>query len=152
MALCSADLAAKVFYAEKDTKTPVKAATVGLLANIVLNRALIHPLAHKGLALATSISAVLNALSLIIVLRKRLGGIGGKELLKNLAKITIASGGMVLVLLPLRKMAGVWWGYLGVVSTGIVVYGALVLLLRPRCANLILERGRKELLRWLPIK
>ncbi|MEM2266055.1 MAG: murein biosynthesis integral membrane protein MurJ, partial [Candidatus Hadarchaeales archaeon] len=84
MALCSADLAAKVFYAVKDTKTPVKAATVGLLANIVFNWALIHPLAHKGLALATSISAVLNAGLLIIVLRKRLGGIGEGELLKNL--------------------------------------------------------------------
>jgi len=144
MALCSADLAAKVFYAEKDTKTPVKAATVGLSANIVLNWALIHPLAHKGLALATSISAVLNAGLLIIVLRKRLGGIGEGELLKNLVKIMAASGGMALVLLPLRRMAEVWWGYLSVVAIGVMAYGAFALLLRPRCVTVILERGRRE--------
>ncbi|MEM4501597.1 MAG: murein biosynthesis integral membrane protein MurJ [Thermofilaceae archaeon] len=145
MALCSANLAAKVFYAEKDTKTPVKAATVGLLANIVLNWALIHPLAHKGLALATSMSAVLNAGLLIIVLRKRLGGIGGGELLKNLVKIMAASGGMALVLLPLRRMAEVWWGYLSVVAIGVVAYGAFALLLRPRCVTVIFELTKKEL-------
>ena len=145
IALGSADLAARVFYAQKDTRTPVKAATIGLLANILLNWALIHPLAHKGLALATSISATIRALLLMAVLRKRLKGIGGRELLKNLAKITVASTGMALVIFPLRTVAEVWWGYLSVVGIGVVAYGAFTLLLRPRCVKVMSELLKKEL-------
>lgn len=52
---------APAFYARKDMKTPVKIAVVALLSNIVLNLLLIGPLAHAGLALATSLSAFLNA-------------------------------------------------------------------------------------------
>ncbi|KUJ72653.1 murein biosynthesis protein MurJ [Thiomicrospira sp. WB1] len=52
---------APAFYARKDMKTPVRIAVVALLANVVLNLALIGPLAHVGLALATSLSAFVNA-------------------------------------------------------------------------------------------
>ena len=52
---------APAFYARKDMKTPVKIAVAALLTNIVLNLLLIGPLAHVGLALATSLSAFLNA-------------------------------------------------------------------------------------------
>lgn len=52
---------APAFYARKDMKTPVKIAVAALLSNIVLNLLLIGPLAHVGLALATSLSAFLNA-------------------------------------------------------------------------------------------
>jgi putative peptidoglycan lipid II flippase len=52
---------APAFYARKEMKTPVKIAVVALVSNIILNLILIGPLAHVGLALATSISAILNA-------------------------------------------------------------------------------------------
>ncbi|WP_019895551.1 murein biosynthesis integral membrane protein MurJ [Hydrogenovibrio halophilus] len=52
---------APAFYARKNMKTPVKVAVVALLTNVVLNLALIGPLAHVGLALATSLSAFVNA-------------------------------------------------------------------------------------------
>lgn len=52
---------APAFYARKDMKTPVKIAVVALISNIVLNLLLIGPMAHVGLALATSITAFLNA-------------------------------------------------------------------------------------------
>lgn len=52
---------ASSFYAQKNVKTPVKIAAVAMLCNILLNIALIHALAHAGLALATSIAAWLNA-------------------------------------------------------------------------------------------
>ncbi|UQB41534.1 murein biosynthesis integral membrane protein MurJ [Thiomicrospira microaerophila] len=52
---------APAFYARKEMKTPVKIAVVALVSNIILNLILIGPLAHVGLALATSISAMLNA-------------------------------------------------------------------------------------------
>jgi putative peptidoglycan lipid II flippase len=52
------------FFAREDTVTPVKIGVFAMVANMVLNLALIVPLAHAGLALATSISAWLNALLL----------------------------------------------------------------------------------------
>lgn len=49
------------FYARQNIKTPVRIAAVSLFVNMCLNLALILPLAHAGLALATSLSACLNA-------------------------------------------------------------------------------------------
>ena len=56
------------FYARQDLRTPVKAATIAMLVNLVLNVALMFPLAHAGLALATSLSAGLNAALLLCAL------------------------------------------------------------------------------------
>ena len=52
---------APAFYARKDMKTPVKIAIVALVSNMVFNLLLVWPFAHAGLALATSISAFINA-------------------------------------------------------------------------------------------
>ncbi len=55
------------FYARKDTATPVKIGIVAMVANMLLNLTLALPLmylwniGHVGLALATSLAAMLNA-------------------------------------------------------------------------------------------
>lgn len=49
------------FFARQDTRTPVRIALWAMGVNVVLNLALILPLAHVGLALATSIAALVNA-------------------------------------------------------------------------------------------
>jgi putative peptidoglycan lipid II flippase len=49
------------FFARQDTKTPVKIAVTALLTNIGLILVLIGPLAHVGIALATTLSNWLNA-------------------------------------------------------------------------------------------
>jgi putative peptidoglycan lipid II flippase len=49
------------FYSRQDTKTPVRIAVIAMFANMALNLALMLPLAHAGLALATTLSACLNA-------------------------------------------------------------------------------------------
>ena len=58
------------FYARQDTKTPVRIAVISMIANMVLNLMLVFPLAHAGLALATSLSATLNAALLFSRLRR----------------------------------------------------------------------------------
>lgn len=58
------------FYARQDTRTPVKIGVIAMAANMVLNLALIFPLQHAGLALATSLSAYLNAWLLLRGLRR----------------------------------------------------------------------------------
>ena len=49
------------YFARQDTKTPVKIAIKAMIANMVFNLILVWPLHHAGLALATSLSAALNA-------------------------------------------------------------------------------------------
>lgn len=55
---------APAFYARQDTRTPVRIGVIAMAANMVFNLILIFPLQHAGLALATSLSAYLNALLL----------------------------------------------------------------------------------------
>ncbi len=49
------------YFARQDTRTPVRYGIIALVANMVLNLALIWHWQHVGLALATSLSAFLNA-------------------------------------------------------------------------------------------
>ncbi|MBE9561876.1 MAG: murein biosynthesis integral membrane protein MurJ [Proteobacteria bacterium] len=58
------------FYSRQDTRTPVKIAVIAMVTNIVLNLTLVWHLEHAGLALATSLAALLNALLLYRSLRK----------------------------------------------------------------------------------
>ncbi len=66
------DMANRAFYALQDTTTPmiVSVGTAGI--NIVLNLVLVHPLAHGGLALATTLSGAFAAGTLLWLLRGRL--------------------------------------------------------------------------------
>lgn len=48
------------FFSRQDLKTPVRIAVQCMVANMVLNLILIWPLQHVGLALATSLSSMLN--------------------------------------------------------------------------------------------
>ncbi len=59
------------YFARKDTKTPVKFGVIAMTANMGLNLLLIIPLAHVGLALATSLSSLLNATLLFRGLKQR---------------------------------------------------------------------------------
>lgn len=59
------------FYASQDIKTPVRIALVVLVITQLLNLALVPFLQHAGLALAIGIGALINALWLLIGLRKR---------------------------------------------------------------------------------
>ncbi|HTM64410.1 MAG TPA: lipid II flippase MurJ, partial [Gammaproteobacteria bacterium] len=58
------------FYARQDMRTPVKIGVVAMLSNIMLNVALIYPLKHMGIALATSLSAIVNMSCLYYFLRQ----------------------------------------------------------------------------------
>ena len=128
-----------MFYAFQDTQTPVKVGVMGLVLNIVLNVLLVRHLAHRGLALATSLSATSMFLVLLEILRRKIGGIEGEALLLNLGKIFLACGGMGTVVLLFRPLSVHPLGYLGTVGAGAGSYALFVLLLRPRSGERIRE-------------
>ena len=49
------------YYARLEMRTPVRIAVIAMAANIVFSLALMWPLGHTGLALATTLSGLVNA-------------------------------------------------------------------------------------------
>jgi len=85
------------FYSLQDTRTPLKIAMICLGANVILNSILIYPLKHAGLALATSLSSILNLILLSRKLNMKLGGMDVKKNVYSLLKILLCSIPMGLV-------------------------------------------------------
>jgi putative peptidoglycan lipid II flippase len=71
-------------YAVQDTRTPVRVATVALLANVIFSLALMKPLRHGGLAVALSMSSYVQFLLLLSFLRKKRAIGDGRALLRCL--------------------------------------------------------------------
>jgi putative peptidoglycan lipid II flippase len=71
MAFIAIKIFAPVFLSRGDTKTPVKAGIVAMVSNIILNLILVQFYGHIGLAVATSLSALLNASILYFYLIKQ---------------------------------------------------------------------------------
>ncbi len=82
---------APVFYALKDTKTPVYTALIAFIINLCLSLALMGPLKHGGLALATTLSAFCNMLMLLWLLRRKIGSFGGNNIMVTVLKSGAAS-------------------------------------------------------------
>jgi len=80
-----------VYYSLGMTRVPVTISFVTIGVNVALNIALMGPLKHTGLALATSIASVLNFALLFHYLRRRIGPIGGRLLARSAARIFLAA-------------------------------------------------------------
>lgn len=85
------------FYALKDTKTPVRVASYCLLINMVGNVSLMWRWGVSGLALASTISSLVNMLVLLWMLRGRVGLLGGRSLTISFLKCLGASAAMAAV-------------------------------------------------------
>jgi len=71
MAFMSIKILVSAFFSRQDSHTPVRIGVIALVCNMALNLLLIIPLAHVGLALATSLAAIINAGLLLWTLQKR---------------------------------------------------------------------------------
>ena len=127
---------APVFYALKDTKTPVFTAFITFIINLCLSMALMGPLKHGGLALATTLSAFCNMLMLLWLLRRKIGPFGGGSIMVTALKSVAASVPMALF---------VWYGcsfvdwsqtghkvLKGAVLGGVVTFGIALYMLAAR--------------------
>lgn len=117
------------FFARQNTKTPVKIAVFSLILNTSLNLILIGPLAHVGLALATSIAAWVNAAMLYYYLRRDGHFIIDDRLKSRLWRIiasTLLMGGMLILLIPLLKEGFTIGGWYRIQSLIILVIAGKV--------------------------
>jgi putative peptidoglycan lipid II flippase len=84
-------IASPTFYSMGNSRTPVTVSVLSVLVNLALNLWLVQVLGYRGLALGTAIAAGFNALTLLWLLRRRLGGLDGRSVATATLKITIAS-------------------------------------------------------------
>lgn len=83
--------AVAAFFAIQDSRTPLRAAALSILANILLGLMLMKPLAHNGMALATSLSSLLNLAILLTFLSRRIGEVGWRSIAASLARSILSA-------------------------------------------------------------
>src|SRR5699024_9565165 len=88
----------KVYYSFQDTITPMVNGIIAVIINLIFNIILVKPMAHSGLALATSISLTVSTLFLFVSLRKKMkGAMGLKRYMECFIKTLISAIIMGLV-------------------------------------------------------
>ncbi|MCD4702542.1 MAG: polysaccharide biosynthesis C-terminal domain-containing protein [Candidatus Aegiribacteria sp.] len=141
-------LVGRAFYAMKDSITPIVLGIWGMIANILLNVTLIGPMGIGGLALGTSLASAAKAVLLVYFLRKRIGGIHGKDLIREHIKIIISCAAMVFVMILLQRLIpfdinGDFSGRLLCVLVytvmGVIVYGSTMLAVKSIPARSVLS-------------
>lgn len=136
-----------VFYSLKDTKTPAVNATIGVIINIVLNLTLPFIMGVQGLALATSISAIVITTRLMYLLVKRYDKLELKDLFLNLPGIVLASSVMLITTLGLKYILNIDSSIivlLGGALFGVIVYLIMILSLKVPILKFMLSMLKKK--------
>jgi putative peptidoglycan lipid II flippase len=171
MAFMAIKVLATGFFARQDMKTPVKVGIIAMVANMVFNLIFVYllhyhyQLGHVGLALATSLSAWLNAALLyrglmkndVLLMSANLDKpvrLLSEDYWRLLLKITLAVGFMLFVLSQLLPTEQLWltadWltrsAYLAVIIiSGFISYCIVLWLTGVRIADFrppaVVERG-----------
>lgn len=130
------------FYALEDTKTPVKIAVLCLIVNIGAGLGLMQYYAHVGLAMAVSLSSMLNFLCLNVLLgRKRKNALIPVGSVVKTVVLSVGVGGGAYVTASWHP----WW--LLLIPGWVVLYVGAAYALRMTEARLVVDLVRARLRR-----
>ena len=137
------NILSKAFYSIKDTRTPMINATISVLLNIVLNIVLSRYIGIGGLALGTSISAIICVILLIFSLRKKIGALGLRKMLRSLIKIIFAAAVMGIITMitfnQLQEYLSMNISLVCSIGLGVLVYFVLVFIMKIDEVNTIIN-------------
>jgi putative peptidoglycan lipid II flippase len=137
------------YYARQDTKTPVKIGIKAMVANMVFNLMLAPFFGYVGLAIATTLSATLNAVMLYRGLKSQNVYQLSPATLWFIARLIISAGVMALVVYQLSPEFSQWLGFgfseqvftlLLCISAGAISYFACLFLFGIRMRDLKVAR------------
>jgi putative peptidoglycan lipid II flippase len=128
------EVVVRAFYAMYDTWTPVTVGVIAMSLNVVFSlvfaagfsRLGLPP--HGGLALANSLATALEVAALLLLIRKRLGGLGLRRLRRGLIGSAVASvvmAGGLWFWMGITAGASVWLSGVGGVFLGVSLYWAI---------------------------
>jgi putative peptidoglycan lipid II flippase len=125
-------IASPTFYALGESRTPVLVSVLSVLTNVALNVMFVRQFGYRGLALGTSLTALLNAGLLLLLLRRRLGGLHFRHLAGVLTRVALASAGMGVAAWGLDTLLHVWMAGSGlavqILRVGLTIAGAMLAL------------------------
>jgi putative peptidoglycan lipid II flippase len=96
------------FYAVGRSRIPVMVSAGSVLVNIALNITLVDVLGYRGLALGTSITAIINASVQLFLLRREIHGLNGSRLAASFARVMVASAAMAAVTWGAHELMLAW--------------------------------------------
>ena len=143
----------RAFFAHGDTGTPVKVGLGAIGLNLALNLAFMAPLQHVGPALATSLSAMANAVALAAILRRRGQFSLDARLRHRLPRMAAAAAVMALTLWACERtvfeaaeaVRGLRWvGLAALVTLGLGAYALAAQVLGAFDARELLRRLRRR--------
>jgi len=126
------EVVSRLFYAQRDMWTPFWAALAGLALNAGLGWALLPLLAHGSMALSNSLGASLRVGILLLVARRRMGGVEERALGASLARTGAAAALMGAAVVGFRALwpgAGMLVTGAGGLAVGAATYALAALLL-----------------------
>lgn len=92
-----------IFYANKDTKTPLKASSASLAVNIILNIVFIRIFSYRGIVLSTVLASFLNIFMLFFILFRKNKLKFSEIFILKLAKILYGLIFMVIFMIFMKK-------------------------------------------------
>jgi putative peptidoglycan lipid II flippase len=151
VAYASIKVVAPAFYALGRTRVPLIASVSAVAANLLWNIFTFRRFGHVGLALGTSIAALVNVGVLVFAFHRQVGDFVTRELLAPLAKILAAAAVMAaavwLATTRLETLPGTGTGSAAVkalvpIAVGVAVYFGAARALRLQEATMLLKRFR----------
>jgi len=82
------------FYALGRSRIPVSVSAASVVVNVVLNVMLVRVMGYRGLALGTSITAIVNASIQLYLLRREIHGLNGGQIAASLIRVIVATAVM----------------------------------------------------------
>lgn len=98
---------ARMFFALKEPKKPMKSTMATIVANIILNLILVNFLGANGLALASSIASFVGLLVLLVPVKRYFNQEGISLWDKSMTKFLISGAVMITVLLLLKQFTSI---------------------------------------------
>ena len=141
------DVLNKVFYSMKDTKTPMINGTIAVAVNIGLNILLVKKFKYLGLAFATSVSATVCTILLLVQMCKKMDEFKYKKAIGTfikalLAMICMCAGiaGIMPLVDSLNDLCRCFVG--GII--GVVIYVCALLIFREQTMRQVIDKATKK--------
>jgi putative peptidoglycan lipid II flippase len=148
------EILARAFYALHDTKTPVligmAAMSLNVLFSYLFSAVFIRNgwMPHGGLALANTLATALEMAGLILIMRRRLDGLNGKQIGSGLGAALAAGGVMAAAILGWTSLASgssSWVLALGGILISIIVYTGGLGILKTRELKQLIQAVQSRL-------